>query len=137
MDQSKKRLNTPASIPLNKVIDKMENFTANIVLQFHGHLYFRVAHLVIKGTHQINLFIDDEIIKYLVRFTMNYAKIDYNDLKFEMDDFIGILFVTVYNTRPRIENYWSSQSSLECKIIRDAMARDRLKLIKEVFPCVR
>ncbi|XP_033218972.1 piggyBac transposable element-derived protein 3-like [Belonocnema kinseyi] len=119
-----KKMKYSRELPVNKEIEKMEE------------LYRKYGEY--SPIQLFNLFIDDEMIKYLVRCTINYAKIDHNDLKFEMDDeemrrFIGILFVTGYNARPRIENYWSNQSSLECNIIRRAMAHDRFKLIKKYF----
>uniref|UniRef100_A0A034WJ05 PiggyBac transposable element-derived protein 3 n=1 Tax=Bactrocera dorsalis TaxID=27457 RepID=A0A034WJ05_BACDO len=88
-----KKIKYSRELPVNKEIDKMEKLYS----KYGGYSPIQL----------FNLFIDDEIIKYLVRCTMNYAKVDHKDLKFVMDDeemrrFIGILFVTGYNTPRRL-----------------------------------
>lgn len=82
-----------------------------------------------------DLFIDDDIVDWIVDCTIDYARTDCNEFMFttdanEMRQFIGILFMTGYNTRPQIENYWSTNPSLQCELIRGVMTRDRFKRLK-------
>lgn len=82
------------------------------------------------------LFVDDEVVDYIVQHTNNYASADCNDSSFqtdydEMRKFIGILFVTGYHTLPSINAFWSDSPSLGCDIIKSTMTRDRFKSIKK------
>lgn len=61
---------------------------------------------------------DDEVIDFIVDCTNDYALIDMNDGSFltdasEIRKLIGMLFVTGYNTRPQIHNYWSTNPTME------------------------
>lgn len=82
-----------------------------------------------------DLFMDDEVLEWIVACTIDYANTDCNDGTFttnvgELRQFIGILFVTGYNTRPQIPNYWSANPTLECQLVRAAMPRDRFVRLK-------
>lgn len=81
------------------------------------------------------MFVDDEVIDWIVACTIDYATTDNNDATFSTDaaeirTFIGILYITGYNTRPDIQNYWATNQSLECPLIRAAMPRDRFLRLK-------
>lgn len=81
------------------------------------------------------LFVDDEVIDWIVDCTVQYGVADMNDASFSTDaaeirQFIGILFVTGYNTRPTIDNYWSTNPTLEYPLIRSAMPRNRFVRLK-------
>lgn len=67
--------------------------------------------------------------------TIDYATTDNNDASFttnaaEIRQFIGILYITGYNTRPDIQNYWAANPTLECPLIRATMPRDRFLRLK-------
>lgn len=84
------------------------------------------------------LFVDNEVIEWITACTIDYATIDMNDNSFSTDaaeirQFIGILFITGYNTRPKIDNYWSTNRTLECPLIRETMPRNRFVRLKRYF----
>lgn len=78
------------------------------------------------------------MIDLIVECTTQYALTDMNDASFSTDaaeirQFIGILFVTGYNTRPKIDNYWSTNPTMECPLIRTTMSRNRFVRLKRNF----
>lgn len=84
------------------------------------------------------LFIDDEIIEFIVECTNFYASVDKTDQNFRTDPseikkFIGILFLTVYHTLSSIRCYWSKKPSLGIELVKMAMTRDRFTRIKSYF----
>lgn len=84
------------------------------------------------------MFIDDEVLEWIVACTIDYAATDNNDMTFttnvaELRKFLGILFITGYNTRPEIQTYWATDISVECAVIRAAMPRDRFLRVKKYF----
>lgn len=86
----------------------------------------------------LKLFIDDEIIEFLVDSTMKYAGVNCNDPTFRTDydeicQFIGILFVSGYSPKPSIRSYWSDSPTLGVPCIKEVMTRVRFKRIKKYF----
>ena len=47
--------------------------------------------------------------------------------------FLGILYLTGYNTLPTIRSYWSNQATLGVEFVKEAMSRDRFERIKQNF----
>ncbi|XP_055910809.1 piggyBac transposable element-derived protein 3-like [Eupeodes corollae] len=81
------------------------------------------------------LFLDNEIINFIVESTNTYANADRNNLTFktnfnEIRTFIGIMYFSGLHTVPQLDLYWSNQPVFRCNIINEAMSRDRFKLIK-------
>jgi hypothetical protein len=50
--------------------------------------------------------------------------------KEEIGQFVGILLLTVYNTRPRQKMYWSKDDDVVCPIVAKQMSRNRFEEIK-------
>ncbi|XP_055906065.1 piggyBac transposable element-derived protein 3-like [Eupeodes corollae] len=81
------------------------------------------------------LFLDNEIINFIVESTNTYDNADRNNLTFktnfnEIRTFIGIKYFSGLHTVPQLDLYWSNQPVFRCNIIKEAMIRDRFKLIK-------
>lgn len=49
----------------------------------------------------------------------------------EIRTFLGILYLTGYNTLPTTRSYWSNQSTLGCQFVKNAMSRDRFEKINQ------
>ena len=67
-----------------------------------------------------------------------YAKRDRNKMDFsiskeEMMNFIGLIFLSGYNIRKSIQDYWSVDPDLGCSSFRETMSRNRFEEIKSVF----
>lgn len=80
-------------------------------------------------------FFDEEVINMIVERTNEYAGQKYvpgfATSSGEIKTFLGILYLTGYHTLPSIRSYWSTQASLGCQIIKDAMSRNRFAQIKQ------
>ena len=51
----------------------------------------------------------------------------------EMRNFIGLLFLSAYNIRLNLRDYWSKSFDLECKAFSECMSRNRFTQIKSMF----
>lgn len=83
------------------------------------------------------LFIDDEIIEYMILESTKYAQ--YNNwtnsciTKEEMRCFLAILILSGYNGVPGKKYFWNTQGDLGNKLVADAMRRDRFLTIWRHF----
>lgn len=83
------------------------------------------------------LFIDDEIIEYMIQESTKYAQyknwpVVHID-KEEMRCFLSILILTGYNWQPGKKYYWDTQGDMGNKLIIEAMRRDRFLTIWKHF----
>nr|XP_022899868.1 piggyBac transposable element-derived protein 3-like [Onthophagus taurus] len=102
-------------------------------IEKHADIYTKLGAL--NPLQLFELFIDADVINFIVQSTNRYAAIDRNDPSFKTDveevrKVIGILFVTGYHTLPIIRCYWSDSPSLGCAIIKASMTRDRFLRVK-------
>ena len=79
-----------------------------------------------------------DIIDLLVKQTNLYAKRDRNKMDFsiskeELINFIGLIFLSGYNIRKSIQDYWSVDQDFGCSSFRETMSRNRFEEIKSVF----
>lgn len=86
------------------------------------------------------LFFDDDILNIIVDNTVLYAR-QKNDHGFtvtveEMRQFIGILIVSSFNTRPQERHYWEKDEIVRCSAVAKTMSRERFKKIKSYFHLV-
>lgn len=77
-----------------------------------------------------------EIVDLLVKETVRYAAENKNDHRFvlsaiEVKQFIGILLLSGYNSRPSERHYWSNSEDLGVDIVKQCMTRDRFLKIKQ------
>lgn len=82
--------------------------------------------------------VDDSFIDFIVTETNRYAAVDKNDHTFstnrdEIRTFIAILIMSGYHTLPQQDLYWSVSPDLSIDIVRNAMSRDRFRLLKKYF----
>ncbi|MEL7309239.1 MAG: hypothetical protein AAGK05_16205 [Pseudomonadota bacterium] len=59
-----------------------------------------------------------------------------NDEKFQcsksdIQNFLGILYLSGHRQYPREENYWSTNENFECSLVRNTMSKNRYKSIKK------
>ena len=86
------------------------------------------------------LFFDDDILNIIVDNTVLYAR-QKNDHDFtvtveQMRQFIGILIVSSFNTRPQERHYWEKDEIVRCSVVAKTMSRERFKKIKSYFHLV-
>ena len=97
--------------------------------------------LAMKRTDLINsspgvifeLLFNDTIKTLIVNETERYASQNNKQLKLtkeEIEQFVGILLLTGYNTRPRQKMYWSKDDDVACPIVAKQMSRNRFEEIK-------
>ena len=53
--------------------------------------------------------------------------------KEEMINFIGLIFLSVYNIRKSTQDYWSIDPDLGCSSFRETMSQNHFEEIKSVF----
>lgn len=74
-------------------------------------------------------FLDTQMYDYMLEQTHKYAqqKLDHAFVlqPWELKRFIGILFLSGYNTRPEIRSYWNLSPDQSCPIVSQAMSRNR------------
>ncbi|KAB0803734.1 hypothetical protein PPYR_00704 [Photinus pyralis] len=84
-------------------------------------------------------FIDDDIIKLLVKETQNYALFNNcanpNISAEEIKCFIGILILTGYNHLPGKRYYWDMGSDMRNNLVYNSMRRDRFLQICRFIHC--
>ncbi|XP_055848110.1 piggyBac transposable element-derived protein 3-like [Episyrphus balteatus] len=83
----------------------------------------------------LELFLDSDIINFIVDHTNAYANIDKNNPTFKTDGneirkFIGIMYFSGLHTVPQLDLYWSNQQVFGCDLIKNTMSRDRFRKIK-------
>lgn len=85
------------------------------------------------------LFLDDEIITYLIEETSRYALFknspDPRVSKNEMKCFLAILIVSGYVVMPGKKSYWESQGDVNNAMVSGAMRRDRFVQIMRFLHC--
>ncbi|XP_037930822.1 piggyBac transposable element-derived protein 3-like [Teleopsis dalmanni] len=83
----------------------------------------------------VELFLDDEVINYIVEQTNIYAHQNNvgSDVcnKTNIVRFIGFLLLTGYHTVPQVELYWSNKSDLGVPIVQQAFSRAQFRTIKK------
>ena len=81
----------------------------------------------------------EKIIPHLVTETNRYAQQrnihDFHVTRKEMEQFIGLLFLSSYNSRQNMRDYWSKNDLLECKPFVECMGRNRFIYIKSMLHC--
>ena len=81
------------------------------------------------------LYFDEEIEQIFIKLTEKYAREHKNDPTFvlsrdELWDFIVMITISCYNTRPQFSMYWSTDDDTSCPLIRSLMARNKFTKIK-------
>ncbi|XP_039968251.1 piggyBac transposable element-derived protein 3-like, partial [Bactrocera tryoni] len=80
-----------------------------------------------------SLYFDKLIIAEITHFTNEYANqhnTAINVTPVEIRRFISILYISGYHTLPHIDHYWSVRPDMGIPIVKQALSRNRLKIIK-------
>lgn len=81
------------------------------------------------ATEMFELFVDDDLIEYIVLETQRYALfLNCPDPRITSDEircFLSILFITGYNDLPSKRHFWDSKPDMKNEAVTQAMRRDR------------
>lgn len=80
------------------------------------------------------LFFDNDIEQLFVDCTKRYA-VQKNDPNFSIDipdlwDFLTIITLSSYNTRPQFSMFWSTEEDISCPLVKELMSRNYFRKIK-------
>lgn len=97
------------------------------------------AYASMTVTEIFELFLNDDIVNYLVDETRKYALfLNLTDPKITGDEircFVSILMLSGYNQVPSRKNYWENAPDIKNEFISQSMRRDRFLLIMRFVHC--
>lgn len=83
--------------------------------------------LASSPTELFEIFFSNEIKTHIIE---SSAENDLHLSMSELNTFLGIIILTIFNKRPEISDYWSTNPLLECSVIKSAMSRNRFQQIE-------
>ncbi|XP_066598905.1 piggyBac transposable element-derived protein 3-like [Prorops nasuta] len=83
--------------------------------------------LASSSTQLFEIFFSKEMKTHIIE---SSAENDLHLSMSEFDTFLGIIILTIFNKRPEISDYWSTNPLLECSVVKSAMSRNRFQEIK-------
>ena len=122
----------PAAVNWRKIQNLKKIHEENFTHLANSHLHLAL----LKPIALFRLLFNHEIRDLVATETKRYAS-QQNKLFYlqqhEIDTFIGIILLTVYDSRPRQRLYWSKDDDVAIPLLSRSMSRKRFEDIKRLF----